>query len=188
MALKAPILVFAAISLLVLTAQSKAQQSFRICIGDASDRCPVGHDTWADCNSNVDAKARSICTFTQDKKTLLPYQVISQGSHDGGSCGYHWYKINCGVFDASFRPCIGDADDSDKCPVEHDAYYICHASTTLESVATELCSVTDENGTKVRPHQVIDQDQHEGGGCGYHWFLVNSTELYARNAWLILPH
>jgi hypothetical protein len=70
--------------------------------------------------------------------------------------------------DRQIRVCIGQYDN--KCPVIYDAFFGC--GTTLDTAATNVCTITRNGKKEVLPYQIIHQGDHSGNRCGYVWFLV----------------
>jgi hypothetical protein len=78
--------------------------TFRICVGQYSDKCPVAYDMFVVAASDDGAKrgdklrkvAQEGCTVIDGtEKVELPFSVIKQGEHSGNCCGYAWYRIQC---------------------------------------------------------------------------------------------
>jgi hypothetical protein len=90
------IAVFALLSTLS-TERATADQTFRVCMGeDQANGCPVSKDAMFGCGVSPDAAAQSVCAVTRDgQKTVPGYRTVHEGSHDGGRCGYEWYRVTC---------------------------------------------------------------------------------------------
>jgi hypothetical protein len=72
--------------------------------------------------------------------------------------------------DRDVRVCIGE-DQANGCPVAHNAMYRCN--TTIVDAAKAVCTVYNRNGTQtVSPFRFVHQGSHEGGHCGYEWYVV----------------
>jgi hypothetical protein len=67
----------------------------RFCIG--SGNCPVLVQVMRDCGSNADQIAQEICTVHRQgaERRELEYQLLREGTRDGGKCGYNWYTVVC---------------------------------------------------------------------------------------------
>jgi len=67
----------------------------RFCIG--SGNCPVLVQVMRDCGSNADQIAQEICTVHRPgaERRELEYQLLREGTRDGGKCGYYWYTVVC---------------------------------------------------------------------------------------------
>ncbi len=76
---------------------SFADQTFRPCVGQYDDKCPVSHDAWFGCGTTPAQMAKQLCTVNYPDGTTKesPYRYVHQGSHDGNSCGYEWYSLTC---------------------------------------------------------------------------------------------
>jgi hypothetical protein len=88
--------------LVALTSASPAQEiprpqelRTRFCIG--SGNCPVLVQVMRDCGSNADQIAQEICTLHRPggERRELEYQLLREGTRDGGKCGYNWYTVVC---------------------------------------------------------------------------------------------
>ena len=88
--------------LVALTSVSPAQElprpqelRTRFCIG--SGNCPVLVQVTRDCGSNADQIAQEICTLHRPggERRELEYQLLHEGTRDGGKCGYNWYTVVC---------------------------------------------------------------------------------------------
>ena len=67
----------------------------RFCIG--SGNCPVVVQIMRDCGSDADQIAREICTLRRPggERRELEYQLVREGTRDGGKCGFNWYTVVC---------------------------------------------------------------------------------------------
>ena len=67
----------------------------RFCIG--SGNCPVLVQVMKNCGSDVDQIAQEICTVRRagGERRELEYQLLHEGTRDGGKCGYNWYTVVC---------------------------------------------------------------------------------------------
>lgn len=86
------------VALLGLSAfPASADYSKRVCGGqDQANGCPVAHDVMVGCNPTEEDAANAACAVIKNgQKTVYPAQVIREGSHGGGSCGYTWYRVTC---------------------------------------------------------------------------------------------
>jgi hypothetical protein len=82
--------------LVALTSASMAQELLRtrFCIG--SGNCPVVVQVMKNCGSDVDQIAQEICTLRRgEERRQLEYQLLPEGTRDGGKCGYSWYTVVC---------------------------------------------------------------------------------------------
>jgi hypothetical protein len=88
--------------LVALTSASPAQElqrpqelRTRFCIG--SGNCPVVVQVMRDCGSNADQIAQEICTVHRPggERRELEYQLLREGTRDGGKCGFTWYTVVC---------------------------------------------------------------------------------------------
>ena len=117
--------------------------SYRVCIGDDGNKCPVGHNAFFGCGTTAAAAARSLCTVGGGGTTkILPYQIVTQDWHDGGSCGYVWFEVNCPNPHLSVRACIGEGGIGDRCPVSHEAFFGC--GTSEAAAADSICTIVDD--------------------------------------------
>jgi hypothetical protein len=67
----------------------------RFCIG--SGNCPVLVQVMKNCGSDADQIAQEICTVRRagGERRELEYQLLHEGTRDGGKCGYNWYTVVC---------------------------------------------------------------------------------------------
>jgi hypothetical protein len=67
----------------------------RFCIG--SGNCPVLVQVTRNCDSKADQIAQEICTIHRagGESRVLEYQLLHEGTRDGGKCGYNWYTVVC---------------------------------------------------------------------------------------------
>ena len=67
----------------------------RFCIG--SGNCPVLVQVMKNRGSDVDQIAQEICTIHRvgGENRVLEYQLLHEGTRDGGKCGYNWYTVVC---------------------------------------------------------------------------------------------
>jgi hypothetical protein len=67
----------------------------RFCIG--SGNCPVVVQIMRDCGSDADQIAQEICILRRagGEKRELEYQLLHEGTRDGGKCGFNWYTVVC---------------------------------------------------------------------------------------------
>src|SRR5262245_48471044 len=87
--------------LVALTSASMAQElqlqflRHRFCIG--SGTCPVVAPIIRNCGSDADQIAREICTLRRagGERRELEYQLVHEGTRDGGKCGFNWYTVIC---------------------------------------------------------------------------------------------
>lgn len=159
----------------IVTMGTAAAGSYRVCIGDDGNKCPVAHTAFFGCGTTADAAAVSLCTVTSGAtKTVLPYQIVSQDWHDGGHCGYSWFEVNCPTPHLSVRACIGEQGIGDKCPVSHEAFFGC--GTSEATAANSICTISDGSKKTILPHQITPQGNHEGDHCGYDWFQVSCQQ------------
>jgi hypothetical protein len=70
--------------------------------------------------------------------------------------------------DQTIRICIGE-DQANGCPVSKDAMFGC--GTSIDVAASQVCATKDGRKT-VSPYRAIHQGSHDGGRCGYEWYLV----------------
>jgi hypothetical protein len=76
---------------------ARADYAKRVCGGeDQANGCPVGKDIMLGCNPTEDQAAEAACSYTSNGvKKIYDYHVDREGSHDGGRCGYVWYRVTC---------------------------------------------------------------------------------------------
>jgi len=86
--------------LVAFTSASMAQElqlqplRTRFCIG--SGNCPVVVQVMKNCGSDADQIAQEICTVRRGgERRELEYQLLHEGTRDGGKCGYNWYTVVC---------------------------------------------------------------------------------------------
>ena len=87
--------------LVVLTSAGVAQElqlqflRTRFCIG--SGNCPVVVQIMKDCGSDADQIAQEICTVRRagGERRELEYQLLHEGTRDGGKCRFNWYTVVC---------------------------------------------------------------------------------------------
>jgi hypothetical protein len=87
--------------LVAFTSASMAQElqlqplRTRFCIG--SGNCPVVVQVMKNCGSDADQIAQEICTIHRAgrERRELEYQLLHEGTRDGGKCGYNWYTVVC---------------------------------------------------------------------------------------------
>jgi hypothetical protein len=67
----------------------------RFCIG--SGNCPVLAQVMKNCGSDANQIAQEICTIhrAEGESRVLDYQLLHEGTRDGGRCGYNWYTVVC---------------------------------------------------------------------------------------------
>ena len=67
----------------------------RFCIG--SGNCPVVVQIMKDCGSDADQIAQEICTLRRagGERRELEYQLLHEGTRDGGKCRFNWYTVVC---------------------------------------------------------------------------------------------
>jgi hypothetical protein len=81
---------------LLLSSSAHAEYSVRICIGEDGNKCPVQYEAFYGCGTSYDNAAEDVCTITNNgQKEVLRYRMIKQGTHEGGQCGYGWFRVTC---------------------------------------------------------------------------------------------
>jgi hypothetical protein len=67
----------------------------RFCIGGGN--CPVVVQVMKNCGSDADQIAQEVCTIHRPggENRVLEYQLLHEGTRDGGKCGYNWYTVVC---------------------------------------------------------------------------------------------
>jgi len=67
----------------------------RFCIG--SGNCPVLVQVTKNCGSDANQVAQEICTIHRagGESRALEYQLLHEGTRDGGKCGFNWYTAVC---------------------------------------------------------------------------------------------
>src|SRR6476660_6650367 len=67
----------------------------RFCIG--SGNCPVVVQVTRNCGSDADQIAQEICVLRRagGERRELEYQLLHEGTRDGGKCGFNWYTVVC---------------------------------------------------------------------------------------------
>src|SRR5262245_20970565 len=67
----------------------------RFCIG--SGNCPVIVQVMKNCGSDANQVAQEICTIHRagGESRVLEYQLLHEGTRDGGKCGFNWYTVVC---------------------------------------------------------------------------------------------
>ena len=82
-------------------------------------------------------------------------------------------SLSCVTFpayaDYSKRVC-GGSDRANGCPVSKDIMLGCNPSEA--QVGEAACSYWENGTRKVLPFHADHQGSHEGGSCGYEWYLV----------------
>ena len=164
-----------------LHAPAQADRSFRVCIGEDPNKCPVAHTSFFGCGTSMETAAKVVCTVKHtSSQTVLDFQIIPQGKHSGGRCGYDWAEVNCEFFQLNHRVCIGE--HSHKCPVAASSFFGC--GTSPDAAAIQVCSVYHHEKTQnpifkgqatwttVMPYKIAPQGTHSGGQCGYDWYGV----------------
>jgi hypothetical protein len=73
-----------------------AEDRYTVCLGEFDRNCPVKHDVFIYCGTQIESEAKSICTVHDgDKDRVSPYQIVHQGSTGGNKCGYEWFLVTC---------------------------------------------------------------------------------------------
>src|SRR5258708_5489913 len=73
------------------------------------------------------------------------------------------------VADYTKRVCGGE-DQANGCPVSRDIMLGCNP--TEQQVGEAACTIVRDGRREVLPFHVDRQGSHEGGRCGYAWYLV----------------
>jgi hypothetical protein len=73
------------------------------------------------------------------------------------------------VADYSKRVCGGE-DQANGCPVAKDIMLGCNP--TEEQIAAAACTIVSNGQRKILDYHIDRQGSHEGGKCGYAWYLV----------------